>query len=280
MGKLFLVVTFLSLMSWGAVIPSSEAEPAFINPNPGRVVGLIDLRPSDVFKGEDTFRMENAVELGYRFHPQLQLTYKQEIWGTLSQPMSKSPISNVYSRDGYFDLLSEKVVTSEDGTVFLTYEGRIYLPTFAARRDAGMLTAIRNYATIGKKMNSWITVTASETPIVHLFSQDAYLGKANPVFENRFQLKASINLTDKLSLGLPVIWQATKMRASLGASKSDIWDNLIWVNPELFYTIDSHYVLGAGYYDISSLVKSDLSDIQIGDGLRDGVVQFIFKAIL
>ncbi|NDD05782.1 MAG: hypothetical protein EB078_12830, partial [Proteobacteria bacterium] len=139
MGKLFLVVTFLSLMSWGAVIPSSEAEPAFINPNPGRVVGLIDLRPSDVFKGEDTFRMENAVELGYRFHPQLQLTYKQEIWGTLSQPMSKSPISNVYSRDGYFDLLSEKVVTSEDGTVFLTYEGRIYLPTFAARRDAGML---------------------------------------------------------------------------------------------------------------------------------------------
>jgi hypothetical protein len=270
-----------SLSVFGAVVPSEEKTTALVpSPSEGKIIGLVDLRPSDVFKGEDTFRMENSAELGYRFNPKLQLTYKQEIWGNLVQPSLSASPNNFFVRDGWVDVLCDKVFVNEDQSLFFTYEGRAYLPTFETRRNAGMVTAVRNYATVGKKPTGWMTVSATETPIAHFYSQDSYLGKANPVFENRFQLKAGINLTSKLSLSLPLIWQATKMRLSQGASKSGIWDNYVWINPEIFYAVDPHLVMGLGYYDVGSLMKNDLSDTQIGDGLRDGVVQMIFKAML
>lgn len=270
-----------SLPSLGTIPPIDTTKTHLVPASDeGRVVGLIDLRPSDVFKGEDTFRMENAAELGYRFNPKLQLTYKQEVWGNLVQPGSSAAPNNFFIRDGWVDVLCDKVISSEDQSLFFTYEGRAYLPTFETRRNAGMVTAIRNYATVGKKLASWMTVSATETPIAHFYSQDSFMGKANPAFENRFQLKAGINLTSKLSVSLPLIWQATKMRTSQGAAKSGIWDNYVWMNPEIFYAVDPHLVMGLGYYDVGSLIKNDLSDIQIGDGLRDGVVQMIFKAML
>jgi|LakMenE01Jun11ns_1017448.scaffolds.fasta_scaffold9438138_2 hypothetical protein len=91
-----------SLSVFGAVVPSEEKTTALVpSPSEGKIIGLVDLRPSDVFKGEDTFRMENSAELGYRFNPKLQLTYKQETWGNLVQPSLSASPNNFFVRDGY-----------------------------------------------------------------------------------------------------------------------------------------------------------------------------------
>jgi len=269
-----------------AALPNEESKVASISTpvsSPeGKIIGTLDIRPSDVFKETDSFRFENSISLGYRFAFPLQILYQQELWTNLSDSptLPGSPQGTVFARDGFFSVLSDKFWTSEDRTVFLTYEGRAYLPTFAARRSAGMLTAVRNYFTLGKKLNPVTTVSITETPVVHVFNQNAFSGKANPLFENRMQAKVSFQLTDQLALGFPLIWQATKMRTSLGASKSGVWDHYLWINPEILYALNTQTTLGLAYYDLGSLTKNDLSDLSIMEGLRDGVVQFIFKASL
>lgn len=264
--------------------PNLEEKPAELNTQTpsGKFIGTLDIRPSDLFKDTDSFRMENSVSFGYRFPSQVKLIYQQEVWSNLtsSPTLPGGPQGSIFARDGFFSFVSDQFWKSEDSAWFTTYEGRAYLPTFAARRDAGMITAIRNYFTLGTKLTPWATLTFTETPIAHVFADNAFKGKANPLFENRFQGKATFNLTSQLTLGLPLIWQSTKMRESVGASKSGIWDNLVWINPEVFYALDSNYTLGLAYYDLSGLTKNDLSDLQIMEGLRDGVVQFIFKASL
>jgi len=288
MPKLSLVtwLFFLTLPFAGTAqaAPTLEEQPAAISAEipSGKFIGTLDIRPSDVFKDTDGFRMENSVSFGYRFPSQVKVLYQQEVWSNLttSPSLPGGPQGSIFARDGFFSFVSDSFWKSDDAQWFTSYEGRAYLPTFAVRRDAGMLTAIRNYFTLGKKLSPWATVTLTETPIAHVFSTNAFNGKANPIFENRFQVKATLNLTSQLTLGLPLIWQSTKMRQSPGASKSGIWDNYIWVNPELFYALDSNYTLGLAYYDLSGLTKNDLSDLQIMEGLRDGVVQFIFKASL
>lgn len=283
-------IVYLSLIIFSSfntslmAAPTLEERPATTSTQVGggKFVGTVDIRPSDVFKDTDSFRMENSVSLGYRFPSRFQVLYQQELWSNLSSSPSLpgGPQGSIFARDGFFSMTSDKFWKSEDESWFATYEGRAYLPTFSVRRDAGMLTAIRNYFTLGKKLSPLVTVTVTEAPIVHIFSQNAFNGKANPIFESRFQLKATVNLTSQLTFGLPLIWQRTKMRESLGASKSGIWDNYIWINPELFYAIDSHYTVGMAYYDLGGLTKNDFSDLQVLDGLRDGVFQFIFKASL
>ncbi len=253
-----------------------------LTPANGRLVGTLDIRPSDVFKENDSFRFSNSVSIGYRFPYPLQILYQQEIWTNLSNsPALPGPAQGtVFARDGYISVLADKFWIAEDNKAYLTYEARTYLSTFSVRRAAGMISAVRNYLTIGHKLGPGATVSLTETPIMHFFSQDSYKGKANPVFENRLQAKATFQLTQNLTFGLPLIWQVTKMRQSPGASKSGIWDHYIWINPELFYSLDSHYSVGMAYYDLGSLTRGDLSDLTIMEGLRDGVVQFIFKASL
>ncbi|MFM8269579.1 MAG: hypothetical protein ACKN9V_05255 [Pseudomonadota bacterium] len=287
--KRFFLPTWLFFLSLplsplAQAAPNLEEKPTALEVKipSGRFVGTLDIRPSDVFKDTDSFRMENSVSFGYRFPSQFQMLYQQEIWSNLSSSptLPGGPQGSVFARDGFFSFTTDKFWKSEDESWFATYEGRAYLPTFAARRDAGMLTAVRNYFILGKKVNPYLTMTVTEAPVLHLYSQDSFNGKANPVFESRFQLKAALNLTSQLTLGLPLIWQRTKMRESAGAAKSGIWDNFVWINPEIYYALDSHYTLGLAYYDLTGLAKNDFSDLQILDGLRDGVVQFIFKATL
>ncbi|NBX75597.1 MAG: hypothetical protein EBQ92_03520 [Proteobacteria bacterium] len=285
-NSVFTWLFFLSVSFGNAVhaAPTLEEKstPLSAETPSGKFIGTLDIRPSDVFKDTDSFRMENSVSFGYRFPSQAKLIFQQELWSNLSSSptLPGAPQGTLFARDGFFSLTTDQFWKSEDGAWFTIYEGRAYLPTFAARRDAGMVTAIRNYFTLGRKLTPWATLAVTETPVAHIFTNNAFNGKANPLFENRFQIKASFTLTSQLTLGLPLIWQSTKMRVSAGASKSGIWDNFIWINPELFYALDSNYTVGLAYYDLGGLTKNDLSDLQIMEGLRDGVVQFIFKASL
>lgn len=247
-----------------------------------KLIGTLDLRPTMALRGQDSFRSEDSVELGYRFNPSFQLLYHQDFWTNIynSSLVGGAEGLGLVVHDGYFDWFSDRVLESRDKSLFVSYEGRLYTPTFAPRREAGMITALRNYLIVGKKVNEAISLNFVETPIVHFYDRATHLGKANPALENRMTFELALSLTSQLGLSLPLSWSAVKMRAIDGMTDSGKVESFVWINPELSYRLNDNYLVGMGYYDTTSLVKSDFSSLQIFEGLEDGVVQMFLRASL
>jgi len=247
-----------------------------------KLLGTVDIRPTVALRGQDSFRSEDSVELGYRFNPSFQLLYHQDFWTNLynSSLVGGAEGVGLIVHDGYFDWFSDRVWESQDKSLFISYEGRLYAPTFSSRREAGMMTALRNYLIVGKKVNETVSVNFVETPIIHFYDRASHLGKANPALENRMTLELALSLTSKLGLSLPLSWSAMKMRAVEGSSGGNKVESFVWINPELSYSLNDNYLVGLGYYDTTSLVKSDFSSLQIFEGLEDGVVQMFLRASL
>lgn len=242
-------------------------------PSESGVMGFIDLRPSYSSQiGE--FHSENTLELGYKFSNTWNLVYDQEFQTNLYNPADEGGL-NLTAQDGYARLRGADLLKSADETLTLSYELRAFAPTKSSRRDAGMVTAIRNYAKLAKKLSDRVTMTLMEVPIAHIYTRASYNGKPNPSFENRIYLITDVDLTDKLSLSFPIQWNAQKLRSAEGN-----WDNFIGIYPEVGYTLTENYSVGAAYYNDTSLMSSDLATFQIGDGLKNGVVQLFFKASL
>ncbi|MFM8268784.1 MAG: hypothetical protein ACKN9V_01235 [Pseudomonadota bacterium] len=250
--------------------------------SPSKMLGGVDVRPTVSLKGTDSFRFENSVELGYQFSPVFNLIYVQNFWTNLYNSSLAGGADGLgfIAQDGYLDWTRNQIFESKDKTLSLAYEGRLMVPTLGARREAGMITALRTYFILSKKLSESVSLTFLEIPIVHAFSQASHNGKANPIVENRVGLQVSFNLSKDLSFSFPLLWSATKMRVASGNKSSGAIENFVWINPELSYAVDSHYSLGMGYYDSSSLMSSDLSAFQIGEGLEDGVVQVFLRASL
>lgn len=247
-----------------------------------KFIGVLDIRPTVATKGQDSFRFENSAQIGYQFSPVFNLIYDQNFWMNLynSSLVGGAEGIGFIPQDGYFDWTRDRVLESKDKTLSLAYEGRLIMPTMGSRREAGMITVLRTYFILGKKLSEAVSLSLVEAPILHAYSQAAHNGKANPLVENRVGLQVSLNLSKQLSFSFPLIWSATKMRSAPGNKSSGNIENFVWINPELSYSIDSHYNVGLGYYDTSSLMSSDLSAFQIGDGLVDGVVQVFLRASL
>jgi hypothetical protein len=247
-----------------------------------KLLGTLDIRPTVALKGQDSFRSEDSVELGYRFNPSFQLLYHQDFWTNLynSSLVGGAEGVGLIVHDGYFDWFSDRVWESQDKSLFVSYEGRLYAPTFASRREAGMITALRNYLIVGKKVNETVSVNFVETPIVHVYDRASHLGKANPALENRMTLELALSLTSKIGLSLPFSWSAMQMRAVEGSSGGNKIESFVWINPELSYNLNNNYLVGVGYFDTTSLVKTDFSSLQIFEGLEDGVVQMFLRASL
>lgn len=248
----------------------------------GKWLGVLDFRPTASLKGQDSFRFENSAELGYQFSPSFSVAYHQDFWTNLynSSLVGGSEGLGLKAQDGFFDWYRDRVLESSDKTLSLSYEGRLILPVMSSRREAGLLSALRTYFIIGKKFSEFVTVNLIEAPIIHAYSQSSHNGKANPLFENRVSLQVALNLSKNLGFSLPLSWSATKMRKAPGASSSDAMDHFVWINPELTYSVDSNYSVGMGYYDTTSLIRSDFTAFQIGEGLEDGVVQVFLRASL
>jgi len=246
-----------------------------------KIFGVLDVRPSAVLKGEDTFRFENSAEVGYQLNPKFQVLYHQDFTMNLYNPATQSGVQGVglQAMDGFIDWFREAWMESQDGSISLSYEGRLYVPLAATRRDAGMITALRNYFILGKKLSNGVSVNLIEAPILHFYDQPSYLGKANPAFENRLGIQLAYKFQEKWSFSLPLLWSATQLR-TVSQSTGSRLDHFVWINPEISYAADSHYTLGLGYYDNTSLISSDLSSFQVGEGLEDGIVQFFVRASL
>ena len=246
-----------------------------------KVFGTIDLRPSAVLKGQDTFRFENSAELGYQLSKKFQVLYHQDFLMNLYNPSAQSGAQGLglQAQDGFFDWFREAWVESTDGTFSVSYEGRLYLPVASNRRDAGLITALRNYFIFGKKVSNRVTFNFIEAPIFHFYDRPDFKGRANPILENRLGLQLALKLADKWSLSLPLLWSATKLRSMSSSSNADL-DHFVWINPELSYAPNEKYTVGMGYYDNTSLLTSDLSAFQVGEGLEDGIVQCFVRANL
>lgn len=276
-------LAFLMFCVLNSIICMNMAQAALNAASDSSILGLLEVRPSyKSLVGE--FHSEDSAVLGYQFNKDCSVVYKQEFNTNLydpSLPQSKSGL-NAYLFEGYLKAKANNVYQA--GNLYLSYEARQYFPTWSLKRDAGMLTALRNYAKVKYQLTSAVALTAEEVPVIHFYKQAGAIGAkgpaANPFFENRASVGFDYAFSDKVKLNLPLLVSSVRTRAyDKLAANNDSWNHKIWVNPEIFYSVNSNVVVGMGYYS-DSLVKSNFSDTAIGDGFNQGTTQFIFSTNL
>jgi len=240
-----------------------------------KIVGSVDIRPS-VKSKVGSNHLENTVEAGYQFQKNRIVTVVQYWENNLHNNDAAAEGTTLY--DTFLRTRINKVANLAEG-LDLSFQNRTYLPVTQASRDKGMVAIFRNYITLTQKVNDVFTLSLSELPIFHAYSVPGVNGKANTVFENRVYLIGDIQLSQKLSLSIPLMFHQTKARSFEGAANSSAWSYFLWTYPELTYELSSNTSVGFAYYS-SNLVQADLSGLSIGDGLEDGVFQVVFGATL
>lgn len=249
-------------------------------------IGVLELRPGYYPQGDlkDKVATDNFVEVGGKITPNIALTYTQQFVTNLydSAPGPSKGL-DLKATDGYFRAVFSNLWVSPDETLTFGYQPRVYLPTDAGKRDAGMISTVRNYLTFTKKFSDTFSFQFSEIPIFHFFSREGNVvgGKAvaNPAFENRIYAIPIINLSSSWSLALPVMFHQTRHRPFAGAAHSQGWSFYLWTWPELLYAIDNHHTVGIAYQS-DNLVKPDLSAFDIGGGFGNGAFQLVYRASL
>lgn len=276
----FVLGSFTSFAAEDLEEETLEIKKSVSSPSP--FIATVDIRPTASFKGQDSFRFENSFDLGYQLSPQSMVLYHQDYWMNLynSRLVGGADGLGLIAQDGFFDWTYNNFFKNSDESLTLSYEGRLYLPTFSNRREAGMLTAVRNYIILGTKISSALNLNLIEAAIIHAYDRPEHKNQANPFLENRVTVQLVWNMSEKWQLSFPVAWSVTRMRTAEGAQFSNINKNFAWVNPELRYSLSPNYRLGLGYYDTTSLIRSDFSAFQIGEGLEDGVAQVFLQASL
>lgn len=281
--NLLITWIFSSLLVFGVENQDEiQSEVQVSLPARSSLLATVDIRPTASFKGQDSFRFENSFDVGYQLSPQSLILYHQDYWMNLynSQLVGGADGVGLIAQDGFFDWTYDNFFKNGDESLTLSYEGRLYLPTFSNRRAAGMLTALRNYIILGTKLTSSVRLNFIEAAIFHAYNRPSHQGQANPFLENRVTVQLVWNMSEKWQLSFPVAWSVTRMRTAEGAQFSNINKNFAWVNPELRYSLTPNYRIGLGYYDTTSLIRSDFSAFQIGEGLEDGVAQVFLQASL
>ncbi len=243
---------------------------------PGTVSGALDMRPSMAASGADSFHTENSVELGINLTEDINVSYLQAFNTNIARHRGDGTGLDLYAFDGFFRARFAPIWKSADESLTFTYAPRVFTPTFKARRDAGMITTVRNYFTLSKKVSSVVTVTGSIIPIFHAYSRtgsgSGTDASANPVFENRVYAIVDISLTDKLSLSLPLFFHQTRhLNYQAGAKNNDAWSLLVWTYPELLYAVTPKLTVGVAFYS---------DDLLKADGLGKGVGQLTLQASL
>lgn len=246
-------------------------------PSAAKLLGEVEVRPSWTVT-PDEFHTENYAMLGYQFDKTKSLSYYQAFNTNLYDPGTSAKGLGLYAFDGFLRGKVNKIY--ESGGTSLNYEARAYAPTYSAKRDAGMITIIRNYAKLVMDFNKTFSLAVYEIPIVHVYSRSANLGKANPLFENRVYLIGTINFTDKLSLDLPVMFHQSKARGASGTANDGKWTFHVWTYPELTYSVSGNTAVGVAYYNDASLFAPDLSTSTFSDGFKSGVAQVFVRATL
>ena len=242
-----------------------------------RVIGSLELRPS--FKNRGAFHTEDSVVLGAQLDPKTTLVYKQELNSNLFDPTNSQNGVNLYAYDGYFRERSNDIWKDDSGHS-ISLESRIYLPTFSVKRDAGMLTTLRQYV----KFKKWITpsfnVSFEEVPMFHLYSRAGFNNAANPWFENREYVSAEYIFTKTVRLFFPFIISHSRYREFGETAKyNSSWQHKVYFHPELTYAVTPNTMVGLAYYS-DNLLTPEFKTWILGEALNKGVTQVIMQASL
>ncbi len=255
-----------------AAAPAATVTASAAAPAAGSMIGILDLRPSAILS-TGKYYTENLIELGYKFSPKVAVSYAQFFNTNIFDKDSVAGENGVSPTfpGGFIRTRVNKIY--QNGNFDMGLQNRTYLPLLQAERDNGKIATIRQYVNFNQKVNETLSLTAAVIPIAHVYSRaTGTSGKANPAFENRVYLIANVNITEKLSLFMPVMFHQTKARSAAGASNDGAWTFFAWINPEIGYQINDNLAVGIGYYS-DNLVKSDLSGFDLSQGLKAGVTQ-------
>ncbi len=246
----------------------------------------LDLRPS--WSGnEGSMHTENELALEYRPTSSAHIGYTQEFQTNLYNPNTGETDQGVspHLHDGYLRGEFKEIWKNGNGLSF-TNEARVYLPTHAGDREAGLVTALRNYFKFNYEVSDMVELAVMDAPILHVYNKagvvdEAGEATANPVIENRLFLVAGLSFFKKsLSLKLPLIVEnARHSDFQEGAKFNNSWSHKLWVYPELTYSVGESTAIGMAYYS-ENLVKDDFSELALNAGFSKGVFQVILQQSL
>ena len=270
----------LELTIWGTLIAfavTANAEP------PIAPMGMLDIRPGYLpLTGE--FYTENAAELGAKIGKNAQLSYFQAFNSNLLSRAETTTGVAPSLQPGFIRGKLNNIWENPANKLKLSYEQRLYLPVMESQQNQGMILASRNYFKLSRQMNEVLKLSVYEIPIFFLNSRsgtgEGAAAKANNIFENRVYLMADIQITQKLSLSIPLMFHQTRTGNYGEAKNANGWSHYVWTAPELDYEVAANTTLGVAYYNNDSLMAADLSDTNFSGGLASGVFQLVFTQTL
>jgi len=247
----------------------------FLLPSPLWAAGTslsayLDVRPS--WTGTTgSLHTENEIGAAYALSPTASLGYVQEFRTNLYRGGEAFGL-----RDGYFKGTWDGAAETALGKLGL--EARAILPTDSTERAAGLLGALRPIAKLSWELTGALGLELWESPVLPWYTRDGTDTDegptANRAFENRLELVARFTfLADKVSLRLPLIYQAMRLRPYQQAAA---WKHALWVNPELLVAVAEGTSIGASYYSASFVGEN----AGFAGGLESGVAQLVLQQTL
>lgn len=239
-----------------------------------KLIGSFALKPT-YQHNTDSFFFEDTAELGLKVSEQFSISYFQDFNLMLSE--TESATSGLVSKDGAGKLSFNKIAESEDKTLAFSDEVRIYAPTDDAKRAAGMMTALRNYFKLSRKLSPAVTIQAMEVPILHLYSEDGSVGDkgkkvANPIFENQIIFELNAKFSEGVALVLPIKYCVTKNRSYAQAENDGAWTYFMAAYPVFNFTLVPNVTLGVGY-NTGNFVSDGDYGVTWNDGIAEGAFQ-------
>jgi len=272
----WILMTFLVFM--GLLMSTSDAY-AKNKQDQASAFGSIDLAPSWNLEA-DSFHTENSAELGVQINPNTKLSYVQYVDTNLHDPENPDRGLDPTLNDGFLKAKFMNLWVSKDELTSFDYEPRIYFPIHKPKREAGMITIIRNNFKVKRKLSKGATFSVIETPILHIYNKAGHEDTANRIFENRVQLGFDVDLSSKWSLSLPLQFFASKYRDfEPQATLNGEWDYFLGIYPELSYAVSSSLSLGIAYYS-KNFLASETYGLTLAEDPMEGVVQFLLSISL
>lgn len=251
-------------------------------PTAGSLFGGVDIRPG-YRSSVGSFNNEDFAQVGYRFGNANSVYYRQEFSTNIYSPTGNQGL-NALMLSGSFRAKVNNIWQDKQAGLSFSIEPRVYVPTEAAKRDNGFITAFRNYFKIRQQLSRTAYLQLSDSPILHVYSRGNGIVRgtptANPLAENRVLLEAEVELfVPGLTLYLPLELQTIHYHAAGGLKYSRAWNHFLTFWPELTYPVATNVRMGLAFRT-ENLVTNNLSNTTIGDAFRLGTTQLIFNATL
>lgn len=251
-------------------------------PSSSKILGGIDLRPSWTAKTAE-WHTENQWFAGYQFNNKVALSVVHDFNTNLDGLGAVKGLAP-YTYDFYVKTKLSKIYTESASGIVFGYEHRLYLPITDGMRDKGMLFLSRHYLKASKSFGNY-TLSVMELPIFHIYNRAGSISAsgaaaANPWYENRVYVVNDFQLSEKVSLSIPVFLHTTYYRNFQANAKNNgatSW--FLWTYPELTYQINPNVAVAGAYYS-DNLILGDMSATSMDSGFENGVFQVSLQATL